>query len=232
MSGDSRDSRESTDSRESGNTSDSRKLATFRLHASSVSRALWPASVRRCVETGRAAQRRRLIRMKRLRWSERVEGAPPERECARRIYALSLLVIATLAGGGVILITCVLHPWTVLLILAALWLLTAAMAARLLSHEVRSMQAFRKSPPPQAEVQQSGPGEAPAFPLTPVPATPLIRVLETIDLSSADVEHFLGASSPDNTDEQNNPVGGKGPYGRDAIYKSRSGADSHEVRDL
>ncbi len=197
MSGDSRDSRKRIDGRESENTSESRKLATFRLHASAVSRALWPASVRRCVETGRAAQRRRLIRMKRLRWSELVEGAPPERECARRIYALSLLVIATLAGGGVILITCLLHPWTVLLILAALWLLTAAMAERLLSHEVRSMQAFRRSQPPPVEVQQTGRSEAPTFPLTPVPATPLIRVLETIDLSSANVEHFINASPPD-----------------------------------
>lgn len=30
------------------------------------------------------------------------------------------------------------------------------------------------------------------FPDTPMPATPLIRVLETIDLSSTGVEHFLG----------------------------------------
>lgn len=194
---DSRDSRKRKDGRESEHTSESRKLTTFRLHASAVSRALWPASVRRCVETGRAAQRRRLIRMKRLRWSELVAEAPPERECARRIYALSLLVMATLAGGGVILITCLLHPWTVLLILAALWLLTAAMAARLLSHEVRSMQAFRRSPPPPVEVQQTGPGKTPIFPMTPVPATPLIRVLETIDLSSGDVEHFIKASSQD-----------------------------------
>jgi hypothetical protein len=29
------------------------------------------------------------------------------------------------------------------------------------------------------------------FPETPMPATPLIRVLETIDLSSTSVEHFL-----------------------------------------
>lgn len=33
------------------------------------------------------------------------------------------------------------------------------------------------------------------FPETPVPATPLIRVMETIDLSSSDVEHFIHTTS-------------------------------------
>jgi len=33
--------------------------------------------------------------------------------------------------------------------------------------------------------------KSPSFPETPMPATPLIRVLETIDLSTMDIEHFI-----------------------------------------
>lgn len=35
------------------------------------------------------------------------------------------------------------------------------------------------------------PGSRPGFPATPIPPTPFVRILETIDLSSTNVEHFL-----------------------------------------
>jgi hypothetical protein len=36
----------------------------------------------------------------------------------------------------------------------------------------------------------------PLFPATPMPSTPLVRVLETIDLSSTNIEHFLDTNQP------------------------------------
>ena len=40
-------------------------------------------------------------------------------------------------------------------------------------------------------IQHHQPGGPIPFPTTPMPLTPAIRVLETIDLSSTDIEHFL-----------------------------------------
>lgn len=40
-------------------------------------------------------------------------------------------------------------------------------------------------------IDQPVPHTRPLFPATPMPPTPLVRVLETIDLSSTNVEHFL-----------------------------------------
>jgi hypothetical protein len=49
------------------------------------------------------------------------------------------------------------------------------------------------SPTPEGTqpIQRQQPDNAMSFPTTPMPATPVIRVLETIDLSSTDIEHFL-----------------------------------------
>jgi hypothetical protein len=49
------------------------------------------------------------------------------------------------------------------------------------------------SPTPEGTqpIQHQQPDNAMSFPTTPMPATPVIRVLETIDLSSTDIEHFL-----------------------------------------
>jgi hypothetical protein len=70
------------------------------------------------------------------------------------------------------------------------------------AHEqVQSRQARAEHPSHEESVeiaaQEPAQGESlpmnSYFPATPVPATPLIRVLETIDLSSTNVEHFLEA---------------------------------------
>jgi hypothetical protein len=48
-------------------------------------------------------------------------------------------------------------------------------------------------------IDQQIPHTRPLFPSTPMPSTPLVRVLETIDLSSTNVEHFLDAKQEQQT---------------------------------
>lgn len=48
-------------------------------------------------------------------------------------------------------------------------------------------------------------GSRPGFPATPIPPTPLVRILETIDLSSTTVEHFLEGIEGAQTSDQQPP---------------------------
>jgi hypothetical protein len=130
-----------------------------------------------------------MIIMKGLWWS-RAARAP-------LLYMLLGALASALLIGTIVMAALLLHYWAILLILGMLWLAMIVVTARLLSYEMSHSTA----PVPALQpVRHTQPGLPVApmleFPETPVPATPLIRVLETIDLSESDVEHFLGTPPP------------------------------------
>jgi hypothetical protein len=181
-----------------------RRIQLYRAHTFNVSRALWPARVRRCIATTRAAQRRRMIIMRGMWWSQ-ASYAP-------LLYILFGAIGSALLIGSVVVAALLLHYWGILLIFGTLWLAMIVVTSRLLSYEMSHSAA----PVPSFHSTHQAQSDLPAaplleFPETPVPATPLIRVLETIDLSASNVEHFLGTppasqSSPTLKSEAGRPI--------------------------
>jgi len=200
-------------SRMSGN---SRKLQLLRQYTSGVSRATWPASMRRSVSTSRAAQRRRSIIMKGIRWPNNRTSSNYLARLTRSFFKLYRGIVATLytrtvavlLAGSLVLALYLLYQLSALLILFALCVTTSVLIVRLVLREEPS-QAPQQTP--LQEPQQPSAADNPEvshqsamslnFPETPIPATPLIRVLETIDLSSSDVKHFINSTS----EEQSSP---------------------------
>jgi hypothetical protein len=138
-----------------------------------------------------------------------------------RIYLLYTMLTISLLVVGVLLAMFILHPWPVTILLGLLWTVTVAltiqlwytclymaltarrMAKRLPIQHLPTIARTRPlSPMPTIPVTRPLPGSLsisrPGFPATPMPSTPLVRILETIDLSSTNVEHFLeGAQASD-----------------------------------
>jgi hypothetical protein len=172
---------------------DSRKFQVIRPRASGVSRALWPRRTRRCIATGRASQRRRLLIMKGI-GSARFSLRARTRRYHRTFIAI--LAAASLLGGGLFLVIFVLRPWSTLLFLCTMWTLATILTIWLLFHGVRdTVTHWETHKRPSLSPEHKPPHALPAHdsPATPMPAAPLVRVLETVDLSSTDVEHFVDA---------------------------------------
>lgn len=162
---------------------DSKKLQIFRQQACSVSRALWPADLRRSLATGKVAQQRRSMLISGKRWA-----------LLARLFRIdtSRLVIATsMFIGGTIFAALLLRLWYVLLI--PMFVLTVLTLVTALPFLFRFYHTSRQTTSQTRRELKSLPG----FPVmrrapeTPMPAAPLVRILETYDLSQTDVEHFL-----------------------------------------
>jgi hypothetical protein len=96
-----------------------------------------------------------------------------------------------LMGMGVVLAVLIFQYWMILFTLAAIWSVLIVFATRLLCdrfYSIALLKLDRKSRSQRLRLPLSA---SPQFPETPMPATPLIRVLETIDLSTMDVEQFI-----------------------------------------
>ncbi|MBX5457181.1 MAG: hypothetical protein IRZ31_09785 [Thermogemmatispora sp.] len=162
-----------------------------------VSRALWPATARRLVETSRAAQRRR-ARLMRRRSSllPTLPAALPQ--WLPRLF-LAALVASSMLSGGTLVLAVLWHLWF-LPLCAAL-----ALAVSLLALRSRWPANFPSVPLSQQTVMDSSlpasssagmpwkslPGQLGA-PETPMPDPPsLVRVLETFDLSRGELEPAL-----------------------------------------
>lgn len=202
-----------------------RKFRRCRLQGCGVSKAIWPHEARWRIATGRMAQQRRVLILKGVGWAssaqERyrplaglISSTLREQRLRRRVHvhlwypvavggaiALSVLVaaveprqwltaicVATVCVAGAVVAVSVLQ-----------WLLRQAIRSRqerevALAHKWRRYQAkqARKAAREQKEWQQP---RRTNFPETPMPITPLIRVLETIDLSTSSIEHFLDAET-------------------------------------
>ncbi len=219
-------------------------LQLLQQQACSVSGALWPVEICRCVPTGKAAQSRRLlimngflhgfslanVRVKRSRRCSRCNNMveyisyvkviqrtyPARHSLYRQTFFLSF--VAGLLAAGMSLTILIVHHWSLVLLLALVWLVTAFVTFRLLANDMRLLRSFFSafsrffstlrlwshlqvqfvtSSLPPTPATEPAPAKfqrsfMPArFPETPMPSTPLIRVLETIDLSSTSIEHFL-----------------------------------------
>src|SRR5579885_964037 len=163
--------------------------------ANGVSSALWPASARRCLAHSREAQRRRYMIVNGKKW---LLFAPS--------FSFPAVVVVTMLMSALFVAALSWHLWYLLAVAALLPLVLLntqgrADARSLLSNlrrtgrarhrrMVRSATAASKA----ARGMQRLSGQA--VPGTPMPDLPLIRVLETVDLSRSPVEHFI-VSTPD-----------------------------------
>ena len=156
------------------------QLQTFARRAARVSRALWPTNVRRAIATGRVAQTRRRLIVTGRYWSKNVIG-------------ISIMALVTVVS---IIMLAVAHLWLPLLffsmVMAATFLLLAMVRGRVLSMRRSQQQTEHRSFPGISSRAHS--------PNTPMPLEPpLVRVLETFDLSQTDVEHFFELPEGGNT---------------------------------
>ncbi len=155
------------------------QLQAFARRAARVSKALWPTNVRRSIATGRAAQTRRQLIL--------------------TIPALTMSVAGITFLGGTSIILVAAHLWLLVLLfmIAMAVFLLLVMARRRASSMKRDMNSWQYG----AE-RRSFPGllGKAHFPNTPMPVEPpLVRVLETFDLSQTNVEHFLDLPEGGNT---------------------------------
>lgn len=187
------------------NSGDSKKLHIFRQPASGVSRAVWPAEMRRSPATGRSAQRRRHLVLSGKWWAKMltyvahlVQSISPFRP-TRTIQgtptpSLAMGVLSLLVGSG-ILAALFFHTWLLLLLpIAILTIVSLAITPPLLAKLLQTSRAGTVAGVlPGTRELRSTPGlpSTRRFPETPMPTTPLVRELETFDLSQTDVEHFL-----------------------------------------
>jgi hypothetical protein len=151
-----------------------------RPRASGISSALWPSNTQRCIATSKIAQQRRFIIMK---WP------CMKRRTSRHMHLFYPTLAIMLLIGGMVLAIVVLQYWVILLTLAAAWSVMIICMIRLLFNGIYNTAVGRRGRDLTQRARRT-----PAvfrFPETPMPATPLIRVLETIDLSRADIENFM-----------------------------------------
>lgn len=152
-----------------------------------VSRALWPTAARKALATGRAAQGRRSLIIKGAWWLLSLD--------LLRVRHPFMLVLISMLTGGEIVAALGTHLWHLLLLSPALLLIILVLPT--ITRSCRTMMRastrtmFRVS---SAGIYQRGEpaGSILRSPETPLPGEPpLVRVLETVDLSRTDVEHFL-----------------------------------------
>lgn len=174
-------------------SSDSKKLQSFRRQASGVSSALWPAEVRRSLATGRAAQRQRSLAMsgKRRVLLRTTLGTGT---------SLALMIMSVLVGGIIVVALILRLEYLLLFPTAILAVITLLVTPPLLVKLLRTFRPVTLQPPPQQELR--GLSFYPMrrrSPETPLPAAPLVRVLETVDLSQSDAEHSFATATTDET---------------------------------
>ncbi|GCE10158.1 hypothetical protein [Tengunoibacter tsumagoiensis] len=178
----------------------------------SVSQAYWPSAMRICANTDRASQWHRQLLLHGVWCIDTVTILQLRfiHFWARRItLAHAARLIVVILAAAIVAVLFVLYSWSVLLILAVLCMMTTLIILQLLFHDewgeealntpmlsdheaLQAPEALLFSIPPLPSTQQGlDAAEAQFFPETPMPTTPLIRVLETIDLSSTNIEHFL-----------------------------------------
>ena len=157
-----------------------KKLQVFVERASAVSRALRPVAMRHSVATGKVAQRRRNLIMRGKWWRVVVEV----------FYGqyFRVLVLVPLLIGSVVVGTVIFHFWY-FLGLALMLLVVLLVKPMLLAVQFLRSLLLRISK------MAGGP--------------PLVRALETFDLSEMDAEYFLdsvmdddGSEFPSDRDEE------------------------------
>jgi hypothetical protein len=184
--------------RMSGN---SRKCKAQRTYRCSVSQAVWPSHLQHCIATNRAAQRRRAIVMKGcwwlISWYNSCRNPKRSRLITKCLCCYTSIVkpirqqLTTALITSVFLLCIYLlyqwYVWSPVIIIGILFCTLLFLILAEKRHGSKVAQTL-SNPQHEASTPQTTPFE---FPETPVPATPLIRVMDTIDLSASDIEHFI-----------------------------------------
>ncbi|HVB23075.1 MAG TPA: hypothetical protein VNG51_14120 [Ktedonobacteraceae bacterium] len=175
------------------NNTDSKKLQIFRQQASAVSRALWPSNLHRSQVIGKSVQKRRRITLNRRHLSWAAQNVPAS-------IPVLLVIISTIIGGSIVA-SLLLRLWYVLLIPTLLLTLSTLLIMQPLWHKLHQTPkqtmhtrlAIQSTP----RIFKNSPAILPERHSleTPMPKTPLVRELETFDLSETNVEHFLDINS-------------------------------------
>jgi hypothetical protein len=172
----------------------------FRQRSRSVSKAVWPADLPRSLATGKAAQRRRAFILN-GKW-----GALLTKKSAQAGVLLPVSVLSMCVGGAIVA-ALFWHLWYILLIPAVILLVSTLVVAPPLAEKVNDM--LRSFAPPSARRKRRFSGfpslattrmmhAMQRTPETPLPVAPLVRILETFDLSQSNVEHFMDTPRSDN----------------------------------
>jgi hypothetical protein len=151
--------------------------------AGGVSRALWPTYRRRYIATNWFAQQRRFFIMKGIGWSY------VRRRVIQSLRLAYPLLIAVLLVAGFILAISLFQYWVILFILAVVWSVLIVVTTRFLCDKFYRIVLVKYYKPHSLRSRALSAWSP--FPETPMPVTPLIRVLETIDLSTMDVEQLI-----------------------------------------
>jgi hypothetical protein len=195
---------------------DSRKRQTPKQYTtSSISRAAWPAELQRFIGTNKAAQQRRAMTIQ-GRKSYKSHRMLSSRMwlLANQVYAfLRQYLITALLTSGILLLIYIFYYLATWMLLALICIITGIVTCRLLFEERKPETHIEtKSTTIPITLTKSDEEQllhqAPNidFPETPMPSTPLVRVLETIDLSSSDVKHFIHTSEQANTEGNHQPI--------------------------
>lgn len=182
---------------------DRKQLQVVLPRANGVSSALWPASARRCLATSKEAQRRRYMIVNGKKW---MLFAPS--------FSLLLVIVVTMLMSAAIVAALSWHLWYLLAFAALLLLTLLNMHSRVdmrsmlsnLRWQGRALRAIQRMPVQRATAgSRVGKGmqhlQGQATPRTPMPDLPLVRVLETVDLSQSPVEHFVNAKDKESVQQ-------------------------------
>jgi hypothetical protein len=121
----------------------------------------------------------------------------------RFFYRLLLLVLLV---SGILFGVLVFQYWMLLLLLALAWSVIIMLMTRLLCDKIYDMLVLRRGQKQASTPYKRRAAAAANFPETPMPPTPLIRVLETIDLSRIDVESLMAEIDEARATEQEESV--------------------------
>lgn len=166
-----------------------------------VSRAIWPLQWRRSPSTSPVAQQRRFLRLKGL-WYPGLDVPGRLLKLRQRQYRVlsmlaSSLALLTLIGFGVCAPLLIYQLWPLLLVLLVAWCFIAGTITGLLVHEIRVVLVYKKMlrmRHMQAAMRLYRSSHTTRGTLeTPMPllSTSRVRIMNTIDLSSSGVRHFL-----------------------------------------
>lgn len=149
----------------------------FAMRQSSLSRAVWPIEVQHGPATNKLAQLRRALPLNSIRWVGLLAFI-------ERIHFFYFCIVVVAGLSALTELALLLYSWPLeLTFFAVSGILISLLLCRLWPHtrdrqSHRHISAFIGAPTPE----------------TPLPEQTSVRVLETINLSSCSVEHFIELS--------------------------------------
>jgi len=200
----------------------------LKQYTGSVSKAVWPSNIRRCVAIGKGRRRmmilKRFLLIHRLRTPYFLHTFDKIQVFCKRLLttcSCTIHVIIVVVAGDIVQMLCMLYHWPILLVLTVICTTTTLIVIHLaasnmqktheysylsknkfkvigIRKEERRLIESKLADSPLASVLYTGHEDEEfehqsaivSFPDTPMPKTPLIRVMETINLSSTEGEHF------------------------------------------